>query len=324
MPRTKVSKSSKRNRETTNREEKIREFENSLEAYNNMLEDKAQSLLTTFEYEMKTLIQRTPTALLQMKILDVFQLNLKHFADWAEPKQTKVFNSSSQNSTLMRSARAINPNDEGYLTEDSSTGGSIGSTTGNPAFLSTTNTMPLSLIQQQSARLRTPGPLSSARARRPRRSQSASGNLAPIIASAIKQKAPSQLSVNGGGGTEHHSRSKMRTPMATRTKALSADRTPKAENGNSLKTSPVFLRFPKPGELVLSKCGSPLVAPVLPSTTAHINIPLRNGVISMRPRKLADVQSDMLQDIDSVTADELRTLKMNLDKIVNMVNNAGI
>lgn len=74
MPRTKVSKSSKRNRETTNREEKIREFENSLDGFQNTLEDKLQSYLTAFEDEMKMLLQSIPRALMKMKMIDVFTL----------------------------------------------------------------------------------------------------------------------------------------------------------------------------------------------------------------------------------------------------------
>ncbi|XP_065367571.1 borealin-like [Calliphora vicina] len=322
MPRTKVSKSSKRNRETTNREEKVREFENSLDGIQNTLDDKIQEFLTAYEDEMKMLLQRTPRALLKMKAVDVFSLDLDHFTDW-EQQKSKMFNASLQNSTLKKSVRAANPNDEGYLTEDSSTGGSIGSTIANPAFLSTSTMLTQPLIQQQSARLRTPGPLSSARARRPRRSRSACGNLAPIPASVAKLKP--QLSASGGGGhvREHHSRSKMRTPMASRTKALSADRTTNICNTTSPQSPPTFLRFPKPGELALSKCGSPLVTHMLPENFAHLNIPLRNGVISMRPKELANVQQHILEDIDPVTVDQLRTLKLNIDKIVNMVDKAG-
>lgn len=74
MPRTKVSKSSKRNRETTNREEKVREFENSLDGYQNIIDDKIQDFLIAFEDEVKMLMQRTPRALLKMKMVDVFHL----------------------------------------------------------------------------------------------------------------------------------------------------------------------------------------------------------------------------------------------------------
>lgn len=124
----------------------------------------------------------------------------------------------------------------------------------NAAFLNSSNMRPQALSQQQTARLRTPGPLSSARARRPRRSRSACGDYG-IPGSAIKPKP------SASAAAEHHSRSKMRTPMATRTKALSCDRTPKANvEEKEANSPPAFLRFPKPGELILSTCGSPLVA----------------------------------------------------------------
>lgn len=74
MPRTKVSKTAKRNRETTNREERIREFENSLDGYQNILDDKIQDFLSAYEDEVKMLMQRTPRALLKMKMVDVFHM----------------------------------------------------------------------------------------------------------------------------------------------------------------------------------------------------------------------------------------------------------
>ncbi|TMW53248.1 hypothetical protein DOY81_001664 [Sarcophaga bullata] len=316
MPRTKVSKSTKRNRETTNREEKIREFENSLDGYQNILDDKIQDFLSAYEDEVKMLMQRTPRALLKMKMVDVFHMDFNHFADW---KQENLMINES-NTSLLRSMKAVKPNDEGYLTEDSS-GGSIGSTKPSLAGLSSAQL----LVPQNSSRSHTPGPLSSARARRPRRSRSACSNLAPIPGSPIKHKS-THLTVNAGGaqGTENRARSKMRTPMAARPKALSADRTSKFDISVSPHSPPTFLRFPKPGELVLSKCGSPLVAQILPENFAHLNIPLRNGVISMRPKKLADVHQHLLEDLEPVTVDQLRTLKTNIDKIVSMVDKAGL
>lgn len=323
MPRTKVSKSSKRTREATNREEKVREFENSLEGYQNSIDETIMVYLTTYENEFEMLLQRTSSDLLKMKVYDVFEMDLNSFTDWN--KQKSILNASlhnSTNSTLMKSARAINPNDEGYLTEDSSTGGSIGTATTNAAFLSA-STMRSQQIVQQSSRLRTPGPLSSARARRPRRSRSACGDFVPIPGSAVKIKP--QLTATGGGqaAAAERSRSKMRTPMASRTKALSADRTNKVESSDSPKSPIAFYRFPKPGEMVLSTCGSPLVSHMVPENFAHLNIPMRNGVISMRPNKLSDVQQHLIQDLDPATVDQLRTLKTNIDKIVSMVDNAG-
>ena len=160
------------------------------------------------------------------------------------------------NTTQLISMKAVKPNDECYLTENSS-GGSIDSAKASLAGLSSVH----SLVPQTSSRLHTPGPLSSARARRPRRSRSACSNLAPIPGSPIKHKS-THLTVSAAGahGTDNRARNKMRTPMAARPKALSADRTSKYDISVSPHSPPTFLRFPKPGELVLSKCGSPLVA----------------------------------------------------------------
>lgn len=55
----------------------------------------------------------------------------------------------------------------------------------------------------------------------------------------------------------------------------------------------------------------------LPENFAHLNIPLRNGVISMRPKKLVDVQQHLIEDLDPITVDQLRTLKTNIDKILD-------
>lgn len=74
MPRTKVSKSSKRNRETTNLEEKVREFENSLDCLQNALDVKLGNFMNAYENEVKLMLQRAPRALLKMKMVDVFSL----------------------------------------------------------------------------------------------------------------------------------------------------------------------------------------------------------------------------------------------------------
>lgn len=327
MPRTKVSKSSKRNREATNREDKVREFETDVETYSNVFDEQAQERLLSYELEFKNLLQRTSSALLKLKFCDVFEMDITTFKDWDQQK-SKFLNVSlhnSVNSSLMKSAKAINPNDEGYLTEDSSNGGSLGSSSSattitNSAFLSATNMRSQQLVQQQTARLRTPGPLSSARARRPRRSRSACGDYVP---GSIKLKPQNTANAEGGSGQERNSRSKMRTPMANKTKALSADRTTKFNDTDAPKSPPTFLRFPKPGELILSTCGSPLVTQTLPENFAHLNIPLRNGVISMRPKRLSNVQPHIIEDLDPATLDQLRTLKNNIDKIVSMADKAG-
>lgn len=43
----------------------------------------------------------------------------------------------------------------------------------------------------------------------------------------------------------------------------------------------------------------------------------------MRPKKLAELQPHILEDLDPATVDQLITLKTNIDRIVSMVNKAG-
>lgn len=74
MPRTKISKTSKRNREATNREEKIREFENSLDGFQFACDSTISIFITEYDNELKMLLQRTSSALLQTKICDLFEM----------------------------------------------------------------------------------------------------------------------------------------------------------------------------------------------------------------------------------------------------------
>uniref|UniRef100_A0A1A9X4A9 Borealin C-terminal domain-containing protein n=1 Tax=Glossina brevipalpis TaxID=37001 RepID=A0A1A9X4A9_9MUSC len=289
MPRTKVSKSSKRNRETESREEKIREYESALHGYLSTMEEDIEGFIKEWEGELLMLRQRTKIKFLQMKMSDLSEMNLNTFED------TSVC--ESVNSTATHASKLVNPNDEGYLTEDSSHGNNSASAKSGMTFVNLPN---LRQTQQLGARLRTPGPLASACARRPRRSRSACGDYAP----------PS--------GLEHQSRGKAR---ATRSKAHSAGRKSKT-HFDGLPTSPpaAFMRWPKPGELVVSKYGSPIIAQILPDKFANVNIPLRNGVISLRPKKLNELQSDILDAIDLQTLNQLKTLNANLDKIVSIAD----
>lgn len=62
----------------------------------------------------------------------------------------------------------------------------------------------------------------------------------------------------------------------------------------------------------------------IPGKFAHLNIPLRTGVISMQPKKLAVFKPELLDDMDPETLQQLRTLHANIDKIVTMANKAGL
>lgn len=74
MPRTKVSKSSKRNREAANREEKIREFENTFEGFQNTFDSLIQDYIKSYKQQFRMLLQRTNSALLQIKICDLLEM----------------------------------------------------------------------------------------------------------------------------------------------------------------------------------------------------------------------------------------------------------
>uniref|UniRef100_A0A1B0BQH2 Borealin C-terminal domain-containing protein n=1 Tax=Glossina palpalis gambiensis TaxID=67801 RepID=A0A1B0BQH2_9MUSC len=291
MPRTKVSKSSKRNRETEYREEKIREYESAFNGYLSTMENDIEGIIGEWEAELNMVRQRTKVKFLRMKMGDFLELNLNSFDDASVCE--------SINSTGVRTSKLTNPNDEGYLTEDSSTGGNVGLAASGGAFVNVSNLHHTQL--QLGSRLRTPGPLTSARARRPRRSRSACGDYAPSISS------------------EHRSRSKLGTRQS---KAHSTERKSKMHfEGPPTSPPAAFMRWPKPGELVVSKYGSPIIAQVLPDKFANVNIPLRNGVISLRPKKLNELQSDILDAIDLQTLNQLKTLHANLDKIVSMADN---
>uniref|UniRef100_A0A1A9VBR1 Borealin C-terminal domain-containing protein n=1 Tax=Glossina austeni TaxID=7395 RepID=A0A1A9VBR1_GLOAU len=79
-----------------------------------------------------------------------------------------------------------------------------------------------------------------------------------------------------------------------------------------------------PGEMVVSKYGSPAIAQTLPDRFANVNIPLRDGAMSLRPNPLLDeVQADILEShgMDPQTLSELRILRDNIEEIINMADN---
>lgn len=206
---------------------------------------------------------------------------------------------------------------KGYLTEDSTNGGSsVGVSTSILSAYSRAS------IKQQQQRGRTPGPLSSARARRPRRSRSACDDLVQV--STIKSSTSSSTVMD-----TRISRSKMRTPTATRSKALSADRSSQvcgqqfSMTMSASSPAAAFLRWPKPGEVVLSKCGSPVVAHVMPDKFANVNIPTKNGVFSLRPKKLDELKSDIIDAIDADTLSQIKTLHDNLNLIMKMADGSS-
>ncbi|XP_026835580.1 borealin isoform X2 [Drosophila erecta] len=304
MPRTKIPKNSKRNREVANREEKLRLYELKMDSRLISIDSLETKFLSAVDHQVKTLLGQVQKELANLKMPEVLRLfeELDRFSDFKASDQTQLLASMSMSGSVTEGhapSATGSRNDE----EDSSIGAS-------GASIAAAHTG--SLLRSTRA-MRTPGPLHSARARRARRSRSACGDL-NILHSA---KPPSISSSSG-----RNSRSKLRTPMASRTKAFSADRTPlkKPVRSGSPTTPPMaFLRYPKPGEVALSKYGSPMVAQVMPDKFANVNIPIRNGVLSLRPKKLDadEVESNLLENLDEDTLNQIKTLHENLQMIVN-------
>jgi borealin len=123
--------------------------------------------------------------------------------------------------------------------------------------------------------------------------------------------------------TGHLSRAKYRTPINAsgvlqRPKAASADRvntiTPKGNPSNPFS----ILRHARAGEAVFSVSGSPVVPTNVCEPTANVNIPVADGILSIRPQSIdpSHIDPQWLGKIDSNTINHLRTLKQNLDLIM--------
>ncbi|XP_022227892.2 borealin isoform X2 [Drosophila obscura] len=315
MPRTKVPKNSKRNREVANREEKVRLFELKMDSRLMSIDTLETKFIGEVDNKVMSVLSVMQTELRDMKMSEILHLfeELNRFGEFKASDQTQMIASmSASNNTT--GGHGVVPGSGGSRNDEEDS--TLGASGGSLLAVSTASML-------RSARaMRTPGPLHSARARRARRSRSACGELS-VIHSA---KAVSSSSTNAN----RVSRSKMRTPMASRPKAFSADRTPLSlqKSRTSSPTSPpmAFLRYPKPGEVALSKFGSPMVAQVIPDKFANVNIPIRNGVLSLRPKKLdaGEVVSNLLDNIDEDTLNQIRTLHANLQMIVSKASQTGL
>lgn len=302
MPRTKVSKNPKRNRDAAIREEKIREFDSTVDQFMNGFDIKIKQNVLEIETEISLMKARIPEKILLMKMGELMRMGMSTFSEvlassnFAQNNPTD--NHNSNQSSLLKSMKKSN--DEGYLTEDS---------TNSMACSSQVNS---SLMRSARAL----GPLSSAKARRgTRRSQSASG----YPSSAIK---PQQTAING---KERLSRQKHRTPLATRQKAISADRTPPNRIKNYHNSPTALLRWPKPGEIVISMTGTPVVSShIVPEQYANVNIPIRDGVLSLRPKKLSNLDPEIVHKIDQDTISQIKLLQSNLELIMSLADKPDV
>ncbi|KAM8715720.1 hypothetical protein ACLKA7_002724 [Drosophila subpalustris] len=311
MPRTKITKNTKRNRDAAHREELIAKYEMKVDAVHLALDTMESRYKEMTDRSLNLINSRLQTELRNMNMGDFLKIlcELDHFADFKASDQPSLIASHSICNTTSGAVAVTNSrNDE----EDSSMGTAVSSNSASQ--LSAYN----SSVLRSTRAMRTPGPLHSARARRDRRSRSACGTkLGLSTAGSVVASSSSSAS-----NSHRNSRSKMRTPM--RPKALSADRTTRKTRPSSPGTPPMcFLRWPKPGEVALSKFGSPIVAQVMQDKFANVNIPIRNGVLSLRPKKLGEVQADLLENLDADTLKQIKTLNENLQLIVDTASKAG-
>ncbi|KAL9895575.1 borealin-like [Glossina fuscipes fuscipes] len=284
MPRTKVKRNLKNYRESENSYKKIREFKNTFDIYRAAMDNNIKTTVAEWDGELDLMRQRTSAKLLKMKMGDLLKINLNALEDTPLREPVHVI--------AMQSNNFVSVNDEGYLTEDAS----------RPCSFDSAASAKSSTVSQQQDKhiFRTPKPLNSIHARDPMRSRSACGECSTSIA--MKHGARNNMLSNH-----------IRIHSAERKREI-------CPQGQSVSPPAAFMRWPKPEEMVVSKYDSPIIAQVLPDKAANVHIPLRDGVVSLRPKKLDEVQADILEDLDPQTLSELRILHGNLEKIVNMAD----
>lgn len=314
MVRTKSTRHgfSKRDRNSYQEEKinaKLRDFDvladsllNNLES---MMTDKIEELTLMFKTEKN----RVPKRVLQMRMGDLRLLGVSTFDDLDKMNHEPCDAMSSMGSSQLSSQsfdiaskgeQKQSRADEGYLTEDSAS--------------SNMNADPL----QFSAKVRTYGPLASAMKNR-RRSKSASSNATPLKLQSSLLFGIKSKKTFGGTDSKRLSRTKFRTPGPNRLQAVSADRglsmiTPKVHPNTPM----AMLRHARLGESIYSITGSPVISAVMVEGTANVNIPIVNGMLSIRPTEMESIDTGLLQRINSDTLEHLKKLQLNLNKIMQV------
>lgn len=115
------------------------------------------------------------------------------------------------------------------------------------------------------------------------------------------------------------SRGRTRTPQNALLPRLQAHSVDRALGGDTMS----FVRWPRAGEMVLSKAGSPLAVQMRPDRYADVHIPTRGGVITVKPHKINTVKREVLMQLDENTLNQVKTLNANLGLIVDMANKLG-
>uniref|UniRef100_A0A182JRS9 Borealin C-terminal domain-containing protein n=1 Tax=Anopheles christyi TaxID=43041 RepID=A0A182JRS9_9DIPT len=316
MVRTKVSRAAtKRGQNSSDSklyvEMKLRDFDVISDCHLTNIELKYQNDMDKLNRAFEVLRSRIPKNLLSLTMgeLRAMQKATEELNTSAPMNQTISANMSA----LLEKSCRKKSRDDGYLTEESEHGDTyrIGS-----------------LMPSSKARF---GPLMSARTRR--RSKSSSAIATPNVnrslftmpqsamAGRIQPGSTVKALAAAAPASERASRSKLKTSLAARPKAISADRgyaviTPKVQPYAAL----AMIRHAKQGESVFSITGSPVVTANMLESSANVNIPVSNGMLAIRPTELDVVDESLISKIDPNVLMELKQLQTNLDKIMSSLH----
>uniref|UniRef100_A0A336MY84 CSON008238 protein n=1 Tax=Culicoides sonorensis TaxID=179676 RepID=A0A336MY84_CULSO len=295
MPRTKINRKvlPKRNRRSSTEEKleaKLREFDMLVDGFTNDTECQFSEAISKIENLMHGLRAKTPLNVLQMKWKDVKEAEGKTLADI-----NKTHNATNMNGTSTSTLASLST-----IAEEMRKSKKVG---------------------HSHDEARPMGPLASAvaKARRASRSADPPVSRTPMIGSSLmmSSKAKARATPLLQSQSQHASRSKYRTPMQPRATASSVDRvygliTPKVQPNMPL----AILRRAKVGETVFSVTGSPVITAAAVENMANVNIPVQNGVLSIRPTEMNSVDPSIVNKFDDVTIEQLKTLQQNLNLIM--------
>ncbi|XP_038113888.1 borealin isoform X1 [Culex quinquefasciatus] len=283
---------------------KMRDFEVTVDCELANLELKFRDEMDRVQRLVDGLKTRIPKKYLTMTINQI-----REYQEEAEKIEASFYGDrtavmAANLSVLLEKSARKKSKDDGYLTEESD----------HPERLSA--------MSSASKRV---GPLMSAKFRR--RSKSAGGvtNTSTVNRSLYQNQTATLVDRSALGKTlgtsvlakDRNSRAKAKTPMPNRPKAISVDRiygaiTPKVQPNSAM----AILRHARLGEPVYAITGSPVITANILESTANVNIPVENGMLSIRPTEMGTVDPAMVSKIDPHVLAELKQLQENLNVIM--------
>lgn len=300
MTRTKARRLVNKKRSNTEErmriENKVRDFDVNVECEMANLELKFREEVDKVQRLIDTLKTRVPKKFLQMTINQIRELsNEVDRIDASFLDHTTPF--SNLTILLEKSARKKSKDDEESEQDRLST-------------LSTSKRM---------------GPLMSSKYRR--RSKSAGAinnsnvNKSLFHPAVVDRSALTTSMANTTTGKERTSRPRTKMSTLNRPKAISVDRiygpiTPKVQPSTPL----AIIRHARLGESVFSVTGSPVITANILESTANVNIPIENGMLSIRPTEMTTVDPTLVSKINPNVLSELKQLQENLNKIMRNFN----